>query len=396
MVGDPARWRLKYGLNPQQRDAVAQPSDGGPLPLSVLCGTPSVVNLLDALQGWQLVREASRALDLPAAASMKHVSPAGAAVAGEVDPVARATFRLGDAEVSGPASAYARARDCDPRSSYGDLVALSHPVDRDTAALLARVVSDGVIAPDFEPGVLEVLARKKRGAFLVLRVDPAYEPPARQVRDVFGVRITQEADPLVIGPGTLAEGTAGGTPPTRQQVRDAVLGLITVRYTQSNSVAYVHDGRTIGIGAGQQSRVDCVRLAGEKADRWRLRRHPLPAGARFPGSMTVQDRVNSVMRLIEGEPGSWSGADQADRQIAGLPAKPLDPAEKSAWLAGHTPCTLVSDAYLPFRDNVDVAAAHGVRCIVEGGGSARGQEVAAACEEHSITLVRTGLRLFCH
>ncbi|WP_381562560.1 phosphoribosylaminoimidazolecarboxamide formyltransferase [Streptomyces eurythermus] len=395
MVGDPTRLRLKYGLNPQQRDAVAQPSDGGPLPLSVLCGTPSVVNLLDALQGWQLVREASRALGLPAAASMKHVSPAGAAVAGEVDPVARDTFRLGT-EVSGLASAYARARDCDPRSSYGDLVALSHPVDRDTASLLSRVVSDGVIAPDFEPGVLEVLSRKKRGAFLVLRVDPAYEPPARQVRDVFGVRITQDADPLVIGPGTLAEGAGGGTPPTRQQLRDAVLGLITVRYTQSNSVAYVHDGRTIGIGAGQQSRVDCVRLAGEKADRWRLRRHPLLAEARFPGSMPIQDRVNRVMRLIEAEPGTWSDADQAGRQVPGLPAKPLDPAEKSAWLAGHTPCTLVSDAYLPFRDNVDVAAGHGVRCIVEGGGSARGQEVAAACEEHSITLVRTGLRLFSH
>ncbi|MFF4710614.1 phosphoribosylaminoimidazolecarboxamide formyltransferase [Streptomyces eurythermus] len=395
MVGDPTRLRLKYGLNPQQRDAVAQPSDGGPLPLSVLCGTPSVVNLLDALQGWQLVREASRALGLPAAASMKHVSPAGAAVAGEVDPVARDTFRLGT-EVSGLASAYARARDCDPRSSYGDLVALSHPVDRDTASLLSRVVSDGVIAPDFEPGVLEVLSRKKRGAFLVLRVDPAYEPPARQVRDVFGVRITQDADPLVIGPGTLAEGAGGGTPPTRQQLRDAVLGLITVRYTQSNSVAYVHDGRTIGIGAGQQSRVDCVRLAGEKADRWRLRRHPLLAEARFPGSMPIQDRVNRVMRLIEAEPGTWSDADQAGRQVPGLPAKPLDPAEKGAWLAGHTPCTLVSDAYLPFRDNVDVAAGHGVRCIVEGGGSARGQEVAAACEEHSITLVRTGLRLFSH
>ncbi|MFC5658274.1 phosphoribosylaminoimidazolecarboxamide formyltransferase [Streptomyces nogalater] len=392
MVGDPTRLRLKYGLNPQQRTAVAEPSDGGPLPLSVLSGTPSVVNLLDALQGWQLVREASRALGLPAAASMKHVSPAGVAVAGEVDPVARATFRLG-AQPSGPASAYARARDCDPRSSYGDLVALSHPVDRDTASLLARVVSDGVIAPDFEPGVLEVLARKKRGTFLVLRVDPAYEPPARQVRDVFGVRITQDADPLVIGPGTLAEGTEGGPPPTVRQLRDAVLGLITVRYTQSNSVACVHDGRTIGIGAGQQSRVDCVRLAGEKADRWRLRRHPLLARARFPGTLSIQDRVNSVLRLIEGEPGTLSDACRPD---PGPPGTPLDPAEKAAWLAGHTPCTLVSDAYLPFRDNVDVAAAHGVRCIVEGGGSARGREVAAACEEHSITLVRTGLRLFCH
>ncbi|WP_318204990.1 hypothetical protein [Streptomyces sp. SCL15-4] len=394
MVGDPTRLRLKYGLNPQQRGAVAETSGGGPLPLSVLCGTPSVVNLLDALQGWQLVREASRALGLPAAASMKHVSPAGAAVAGEVDPVARAAFRLGG-EVSALASAYARARDCDPRSSYGDLVALSHPVDRDTASLLARVVSDGVIAPDYEPGVLEVLSRKKRGAFLVLRVDPGYEPPAEQVRDVFGIRITQDADPLVIGPGVLARGAEGGTPPTARQLRDAVLGLVTVRYTQSNSVACVHDGRTIGIGAGQQSRVDCVRLAGEKADRWRLRRHPLLAEARFPAALSIQDRVNGVLRLIEAEPGAAAGTGAAGR-VPGLPAEPLDAFEKSAWLAGHTPCTLVSDAYLPFRDNVDVAAGHGVRCIVEGGGSSRGKEVAAACEEHSIALVRTGLRLFCH
>ncbi|MET8563541.1 phosphoribosylaminoimidazolecarboxamide formyltransferase [Streptomyces flaveolus] len=396
MVGDLARLPLKYGLNPQQRNAVAEMPDGGPLPFSVLCGTPSVVNLLDAFQGWQLVREASGALGLPAAASMKHVSPAGAAVAGEVDPVTRATFRLGD-EVSDLASAYARARDCDPRSSYGDMVALSHPVDRATASLLARVVSDGVIAPGYEPGVVEILARKKRGAFLVLRVDPAHEPPAEQVRDVFGVRIVQDTDPVVLDAASLTEGAEGTARPTGQQVRDAVLGLITVRYTQSNSVAYVHHGRTIGIGAGQQSRVDCVRLAGEKADRWRLRRHSSLTNIQFPDAMSLQDRVNSVMRLIEAGPDT-EPERPASAELPGLPppAKPLDPAERRAWLAGHTPCTLVSDAYLPFRDNVDAAAAHGVRCIVEGGGSTRGKEVEAACEEHSIALIRTGLRLFSH
>jgi len=379
MVGDLARLPLKYGLNPQQRNAVAEMPDGGPLPFSVLSGTPSVVNLLDAFQGWQLVREASRALGLPAAASMKHVSPAGAAVAGEIDPVTRATFRLED-EVSGLASAYARARDCDPRSSYGDMAALSHPVDRATASLLARVVSDGVIAPDYEPGAAEILARKKRGTYLVLRVDPAHEPPAEQVRDVFGIRVVQDTDPVVLDAASLTQGVHGVPRPTEQQVKDALLGLITVRHTQSNSVAYVHHGRTIGIGAGQQSRVDCVRLAGEKADRWRLRRHPLLTELRFPDALSLQDRVNQVMRLIEGD-------TEPEHLASG---------ERRTWLAGHTPCTLVSDAYLPFRDNVDAAAGHGVRCIVEGGGSARGKEVEAACEEHAIALIRTGLRLFSH
>ncbi|MEU3985767.1 phosphoribosylaminoimidazolecarboxamide formyltransferase [Streptomyces sp. NPDC026672] len=390
------RLPLKYGLNPQQENAVAEMPDGGPLPLSVLCGRPSVVNLLDALQGWQLVREASRALGLPAAASMKHVSPAGAAVAGEVDAVTRATFRLGD-EVSALASAYARARDCDPRSSYGDMVALSHPVDMATATLLARVVSDGVIAPAYEPGVAEILARKKRGTFLVLQADPAYEPPAEQAREVFGVRIVQDTDPVSLDAASLAEGVEGAVRPTEQEMGDALLGLITVRYTQSNSVAYVHDGRTIGIGAGQQSRVDCVRLAGEKADRWRLRRHPLLAEPEFPPAMTLQDRVNSVLRFVEAGPDTEpERPGPVGFPALALPAEPLDPAERRAWLAGHTPCTLVSDAYLPFRDNVDVAAGHGVRCIVEGGGSARGGEVETACAEHSVALIRTGLRLFSH
>lgn len=371
MPGDQRSVRLKYGLNPQQEHATATMPDGGPLPLSVLNGTPSVVNLLDALQGWQLVREADRALGLAAAASMKHVSPAGAAVAGEVDAVTRATFALDDG-LSEPAAAYARARDCDPRSSYGDMAALSRPVDMATARLLARVVSDGVVAPGYEPGVVEVLARKKRGAYLVLRMDPAYEPVGRQVRDVFGVRIAQDADPVAIDARSLGERFGE---PTDRHLRDAVLGLIVVRYTQSNSVACVQDGRTIGIGAGQQSRVDCVRLAGEKADRWRLRRHPRVAAVRFPDGTSLQDRVNGVLRLVE------------DRLAA---AREPDPPR------GSPSCTLVSDAYLPFRDNVDVAARHGVGCIVEGGGSRRSGEVEAACEEHGIALVRTGLRLFCH
>ncbi|MEU7042042.1 phosphoribosylaminoimidazolecarboxamide formyltransferase [Streptomyces varsoviensis] len=360
---------LKYGLNPQQARAMVTMPDGGPLPFSVLNGTPSVVNLLDALQGWQLVRAASDALGAPAAASMKHVSPAGAALAGDVDATARAAFAL-DGPLSAVASAYARARDCDPRSSYGDLAALSHPVDADTARLLARVVSDGVIAPAYEPGVLATLSRKKRGAFLVLEMDPGHVPPPEEVRDVFGVRLVQDRDPVTIDGAAL--GAADGF--TEELRADAVLGLIAARYAQSNSVAYVSGGRTVGIGTGQQSRVDCVRLAGEKADRWRLRRHPRLTGAAFPDGTPLQERVNTVLRRVE----------------------EFDAGERAAWLAREAPCTLASDAYFPFRDNVDVAAAHGVRCVVEGGGSRRSDEVEAACREHGIVLVRTGLRLFSH
>ncbi|MFC4034773.1 phosphoribosylaminoimidazolecarboxamide formyltransferase [Streptomyces polygonati] len=380
--------RLRYGLNPQQAAAGATTPDGGPLPFSVLAGAPSVLNLLDALQGWQLVRAAGDALGRPAAASIKHVSPAGAAVAGELDAVTRATFRLEDT-TSALASAYARARDCDPRSSYGDMVALSEPVDMATARLLARVVSDGVIAPDYEPGVLAVLARKKRGAFLVLRMDPAHKPPEQEVRDVFGVRITQDADPLVLDERALGE----DVPFSPDVRRDAVLGLIAARHAQSNSVVYVAGGATIGVGTGQQSRVDCVRLAGEKADRWRLRRHPLVAATRFPDGGSLQDRVNGVMRLVEGD---LTPEETAAFAAFPQPARALDAEEKRDWLPGRTPCTLASDAYLPFRDNVDVAARHGVRHIVEGGGARRSADVEAACAEHGIELVRTGLRLFHH
>lgn len=379
---------LKYGLNPQQPKAVATAAGEGPLPLTVRNGRPSLLNLLDALQGWQLVHAASAALGTPAAASMKHVSPAGAAIAGEVDDVTRRTLGP-QAAASEVASCYARARDCDPRSSYGDMAAISHPVDLATARLLARVVSDGIIAPGYERGVLEILARKKRGAFLVLQMDPDHVPPEQEVRDVYGVRITQDRDPVRINREVL---TGDERLPEHLAV-DAVLGLLAARHAQSNAVAYVCGGQTLGIGTGQQSRVDCVRLAGEKADLWRLRRHPRLSSLKFPADMPGQDRVNSILRLVEGQLTPQEGAAFAAWPE---PAKELTAQEKRAWLASSVPCTLASDAFLPFRDNVDVAARHGVRCIVEGGGSRRSGEIEQACQEHGITLVRTGLRLFYH
>ncbi|HEY3555887.1 MAG TPA: 5-aminoimidazole-4-carboxamide ribonucleotide transformylase [Kribbella sp.] len=291
--------RLRYGMNPHQTAAVDDP------PFTVLAGEPSYINVLDALTGWQLVREAAARFGVPAAASYKHVSPAGAALGGTV------------------AEAYTRARDADPKSSYGDFVAVSHPVDPELAAVLKRVVSDGIIAPGYDEGVVEILAAKKRGTYLVLEMDASFEPPAEEVRDVYGVRLTQERDVA---------------PLPRDLQADAVLGMIVARYTQSNTVVMVKDGMTIGVGAGQQSRVDCTRLAGEKAALW------------------------------------WSR--RSDEPLTGV--------------------TMVSDGALPFADNVEEAERYGVTHIAEPGGSIRSDEVAAACAERGITWSATGVRLFRH
>lgn len=372
---------LKYGLNPQQRRARATAIGDRPLPLTVRNGIPSMLNLLDALQGWQLVRAAAGVLGRPVAASMKHVSPAGVAAAGEMDEVTRATFGI-DGPISELASAYARARDTDPRSSYGDMVACSHPVDRDTAVLLARVVSDGIVAPGYLDGTVATLAGKKRGAFLVLEMDPSHVPAEEEVRDVFGVRIVQERDPVEIDDSVLQY---GGTLPADTRA-DALLGLVAARHTQSNAVAYVHGGKAIGIGAGQQSRVDGIRLAGEKADRWRLRRHPAFVDLLRTVRGGPRKRVETVLRQLD---ASLDGAGPRSLALVGAQ-------DVARFLAGHAPCVVASDAYLPFADNVEEAARHGGHCLVEGGGSRRSAEVELACRERGMILIRTGLRLFHH
>jgi phosphoribosylaminoimidazolecarboxamide formyltransferase/IMP cyclohydrolase len=371
--------RLRYGINPQQDARVL----GGGGPLRVVSGAPSYINLLDAVNGWQLVREASAAVGAPVAASFKHVSPAGVAAAGPLDATAAEAWGAGGT-TGALASAYLRARDVDPKSSFGDLVAVSEPVDAELAGLLARVVSDGIVAPGYAPGTVDVLARKKRGGYLVLEADPAYRPPEWERRDVFGLAVEQRRDPTMVT-AALVPGLVGGA------LADALLGLVTVRYTQSNSVAVVRDGAAVGIGAGQQNRVDCVRLAGAKAATWWLRRHPavraLPA---VPG-MPRQDRLNWQVRLAE---GSLTAAQRAE--FAELFPGVDTELDRAGWLAGLSGSTLVSDGYLPFPDNVEHAAAAGVTRIVEPGGSTRSDAVAAACAERGITLVRTGLRLFHH
>ncbi|MFE5797263.1 phosphoribosylaminoimidazolecarboxamide formyltransferase [Streptomyces sp. NPDC056503] len=384
--------RLRYGLNPQQSTAYAVPVDPDRVPLRVLQGQPSYINVLDALNGWQLVREAERTLGLPAAASFKHVSPAGVAVAGPVDEAAARPHGVDPASVGALTGAYLRARDADPKSSYGDFVAVSHEVDQELAELLTRVVSDGIVAPGYAPGVLETLAKKKNGRFLVMEADPGFEPPASESREVFGLRLSQDRDRVPLGPEVLTDVPVGTL--TDEARADVLLGLAVLRFTQSNSVCYVRGGQTLGIGAGQQSRVDCTRLAGAKTDTWWLRRHPLVQELDFLPGVRRQDRVNWRIRLVEGD----LTADERDRLRASVTAEPGEPTpgERAAWLARLTGVSFVSDGSLPFRDNVDHAHRHGVTTIAEPGGSIRSGEVEDACRELGVTLARTGLRLFHH
>jgi phosphoribosylaminoimidazolecarboxamide formyltransferase/IMP cyclohydrolase len=381
--------QLRYGMNPHQDARVVLPK--GKPPIQVIRGEPSYINLLDALNAWRLVLEASAATGLPAAASFKHVSPAGVAVAGPVDAAAQQTWRIGAAPGQLTA-AYVRSRDADPKSSFGDLIAVSAPVDIEFAEFVAGVVADGIIAPEYEDGALAILAPKKQGSFLVLTADPGYQPPEWEARDVNGVILEQQRDNVPLTPDLLTVVSGAALPP--HAVRDALLSLATVRYTQSNSVALVADGTALGIGAGQQNRVDCVRLAAAKAATWWLRRHDrirdLPA---VPG-MLRQERLNWQVRMAEGDMTPGQLVEFATLFPGTAPY--LDPAERNQWLARLDGVTLSSDGFLPFRDNIDHASRIGVRYVVEPGGSSRSGEVAEACAEYGMTLIRTGLRLFHH
>ncbi|MFF0087701.1 phosphoribosylaminoimidazolecarboxamide formyltransferase [Streptomyces canus] len=383
---------LRYGTNPQQRAATTAPVLPGPWPVRVLQGNPSYINMLDALNSWQLVLEASRALNRPAATSFKHVSPAGAAVAGPVDDVTAELYGIGRASIGALTSAYLRARDADPKSSYGDFAAVSHPVDAELAELLTSVVCDGIIAPGYAPGTVATLSKKKNGRFLVLEADEAYTPPQHEAREVFGLRLTQQRDDVTLSTTLLDDVVCGTLPATAAE--DLLLGLAVLRYTQSNSVCYLRGGATLGIGAGQQSRVDCTRLAGAKTDTWWLRRHPAVRALAFQPHVRRQHRINWQIRFIEGD----LTPDESTRMstVLSAPAPELTDKQRTQWLAALTQVAFVSDGALPFRDNVDHAHRHGVGYIAEPGGSIRSSEVEDACREHQIALARTGLRLFHH
>lgn len=377
---------LRYGINPHQP---ARPIDGlAAAPLRVVSGDLSYTNVLDALTAWQLVREAATATGQVVATSFKHVSPAGAATAGVLDDAAAAIWGV-DVMAGAATSGYVRARDADPKSSFGDMIALSHPVDAELADLLARVISDGVIAPGYEPGVAATLAGKKAGAFLVLEAVPDFQAPPWERRDVKGLVLEQRRDDIPITANVLS-----GSDLTADSVRDALLGLVTARHTQSNSVVLIKDGMAIGIGAGQQNRVDCVRLAAGKARTWWLRRHPRIRDLPHPTGMRRQEHLNWQIRMAEAELTRTQRAEFASLFTGVDPD--LDRQVRADWMDQLDQVTLVSDGFLPFRDNIDHAAAVGVRHVVEPGGSTRSGEVAAACLEHGIQLTRTGLRLFNH
>jgi len=377
--------QLRYGVNPHQEAAWTEPG-----PLSVRSGHPSYVNLLDAINAWRLVHEARTTLGTPAAASFKHVSPAGVAIAGPLDEVMRATWRITTGEPSPLATAYLRARDTDPKSSFGDMIAVSDPVDDDLVEVLIGVVADGIVAPGFSDGAVRRLAQKKRGQFVIFAVDPTFAPPTRERREIFGVTVVQEADQRRL----TADDLKNADKTSEAGQRDALLGLITARHTQSNSVAYVRDGMTLGIGAGQQSRVDCTRLAGGKTDVWWLRRHPAISALAFRRGPSRQDRLNWRIRLAEGDLTAEERSTLAALAIGEIPSLSTD--DRAAWLARLDGVTVAHDAFIPFRDNVDHAARHGVRHIVAPSGSVRSDQVAQACREHGISLTEAPIRLFHH
>jgi phosphoribosylaminoimidazolecarboxamide formyltransferase/IMP cyclohydrolase len=364
------------------------------LPFTVLNGAPGYINLLDALNSWQLVRELRNTLGLPAAASFKHVSPAGAAVGLRLGEPLRQAYFVGSDELSPLAAAYARARGADRVCSYGDWVALSDPVDLATARLLRREVSDGVIAPGFEPAALEMLAKKRGGRYTLLQIDPEYEALELETRQVFGVTFEQRRNTVVPDLALLQNVVTARSDIPEEARRDMLVALITLKYTQSNSVCLVADGQVIGNGAGQQSRIHCTRLAASKADTWYLRQHPAVLSLRFREGLDRVDRDNAIDQFLRddltaAEESLWrqSFSDVPERLSAG---------EKRTWLDTLRGVTLGSDAYIPFRDNIDRAHASGVEFVVQPGGALREPDIIAACDEYGMAMVCTGLRLFQH
>ncbi len=384
---------LRYGMNPNQKEARVILGDQSP-DIQVLNGAPGYINMLDALNAWQLVRELKASLGLPAAASFKHVSPAGASVYVPLsDPLKKAYF-VDDMELSPLATAYARARGADRVSSFGDFVALSDTCDLSTARLIAREVSDGVIAPAFDADALEVLKAKRGGKYLVLQIDPDYNPPALECRQVFGVTLEQSHNDIKIGPEVLTNIVTKNKDLPTDAVRDLIVALITLKYTQSNSVCYALGGQAIGVGAGQQSRVHCTRLAGHKADLWWLRQHPRVLGLQFRQGMNRAEKNNAIDMFLSDDLTPPEEALLKENIV--VPVERLTKAEKREWLDKLTGVSLGSDAYFPFRDSIDRASMSGVKYIAEAGGSNRDEEVIAAADEHGMVVVFNSIRLFHH
>ena len=387
---------LKYGCNPSQKPSRIYMDDDRDLPIEVLSGRPGYINFLDAFNGWQLVRELKAATGLPAATSFKHVSPAGAAVGLPLDEILRKIYWVDDmGELSPLACAYARARGADRMSSFGDFIALSDVCDKDTASLIKREVSDGVIAPGFTDEALEILKAKKKGNYCVIKIDENYRPAPLEHKQVFGITFEQGRQELPIDDELLSNVVTENKEIPEAAKRDLKIALITLKYTQSNSVCFVKDGQAIGVGAGQQSRVHCTRLAGQKADNWFLRQCPKVLDLQFVDGIRRADRDNAIDVYI-GEEYMDVLADGAWEKIFKVKPEVFTREEKRAWLDQMKGVTLGSDAFFPFSDNIERAHKSGVQYIAEPGGSVRDDAVIECCNKYNMAMAFTGIRLFHH
>ena len=386
---------LKYGCNPNQKPARIFMKGDKQLPLEVLNGKPGYINFMDALNSWQLVKALKKATGLPAAASFKHVSPAGAALGLPLSDVERQIYFAPDGELSPIACAYIRARGADRLCSYGDWAALSDPCDADTARYLALEVSDGVIAPDYTDEALDILKTKRKGGYNVVQIDPDYVPDPVERRSIFGIVFEQGYNDLAIDEKMLENIVTANKDLPQAAKHDMLLSLITLKYTQSNSVCYVKDGQTLGVGAGQQSRIHCTRLAGNKADTWWLRQHPKVLGLQFVDGIRRPDRDNAIDIYLSDEhddvlaDGVWQNTFKVRPEV-------LTEGEKKEWIAKQSGVTVGSDAFFPFGDNVERAFKSGVKYIAQPGGSIRDDHVIATADKHNMVMAFTGIRLFHH
>ena len=384
---------LRYGCNPHQKPARIY-HKGGTLPFKVLSGAPGYINMLDALNSWQLVRELKKALNLPAAASFKHVSPAGAAVGIPLNDTLRKAYFVDDMELSPLAEAYARARGADRLSSYGDWLAVSDTVDVPTARLINREMSDGMIAPGYEEEALNILKRKKQGRYMVVEIEADFEPEEQETREVFGIEFEQKRNDFEVSFDLLKNIVTSEKEMPYFAQRELIVATIALKYTQSNSVCFAYDGQVIGLGAGQQSRVHCTRLAGDKADRWFLRQHPAVLGLKWRKGISRPERDNAIEQYIR-EEMSPAGQKEWEKAFEEVP-KRLPAEEMRGWLDSFSNVSLSSDAFFPFRDSIDRAYKSGVKYVVQPGGSLRDDDVIQACNEYGMVMACSGVRFFHH
>ena len=384
---------LRYGFNPHQKPATIY-SKKGVLPFRVLNGGPGYINMLDALNSWQLVKELKQVLKMPAAASFKHVSPAGAAVGVPLSETLKKAYFVDDMEISPLMAAYARARGADRVSSYGDFAALSDTVDVPTARLISREVSDGVIAPGYEKAALDILRAKKGGKYLVMEIDADYAPEDTETREVFGVQLEQQRNNAIATADILKNVVTKKKSFPADAVRDLIICTATIKYTQSNTIGFAFDGQAIGIGAGQQSRIHCTRLAAEKADRWFLRQHPVVLGIKFRKGVARAERNNAIDLFLQERLNSFE-KENLKSAMEKVPEQ-LTYSQKRDWLGKLKGVSLSSDGMIPFRDTIDRACESGVGYIVQPGGSIRDADVIKACDDYGMVMAFSGIRLFHH